>query len=470
MAISQIGSTVTASNAGLASLTQSYTQGAGVNRALVAIVATEGAVTHDSVTFNGVALTKAVEQASASDQTISMWVLTGPAETTANIVVTLSGISDHTILIAHSWSEVNQTTPFRSTAGNLGNSTAIQVVVPTSEIDDLVIDGFTSDTNGSVTVGPGQTQIGFVTNPSELAMAGSSREDGASGAVTMSWTGPLDFWAAIGGSLQYDPCPIAKLGTDTTQTFVGATVNDKTFSWNHTLVAGTDRMIVVAVGGETFDSDLGNPWVATSVTYGGVQMNKAIGVVTTENAAGLSNNDSELWYLFESDLPANGTHTIQATCSTTISGAVRLFGSCSSYQGVSSQSIGDTDGVGFNQTVPSDTIGNNITLAENDWAFSSYVSGNAGSFTVGQNQIEILDATLDSTVTYGSCELRGALGTETTLESTFVSGANRLTRVCMVINCVSTCYNAGSVNETNIPDQFKVNTVPCDTIASVNTV
>ena len=227
---------------------------------------------------------------------------------------------------------------------------------------------------------------------------------------------------------------ITKLGTDTTQTFIGSTSNDKTITWNHTLLTGVNRLVIVCVGGETFDSNLGDPWVTTSVTYGGVAMTKAINVVTTENASGLSNNDSEIWYLFDSNLPTTGSKLISVTCSNVISGPVRLFASCSAYQGIVTQTIGDTHGIGFNQTVPSDTIGNAISLVAGDWVFSSYVSGNPGSFTVGQNQVEILDATLDSTVTYGACELRGALGTESVLESTFQTTANRLTRVAISPN------------------------------------
>jgi len=263
---------------------------------------------------------------------------------------------------------------------------------------------------------------------------------------------------------------IAKIGTDTVQTLIGVDINDKTLTWSHTLVAGANRLIVVCLGGETFDSDLGDPWVATSVTYGGVVMTKAIGAVTTENGSGLSNNDSELWYLFEADLPADGSKTVIATCSNVISGAVRLFSCCSEYENVDSQLVGDVQGIGYNQTVPSDTIGNAISLQSGDWVFSSYVSGNAGSWTVGQSQVEILDATLDSTVTYGACELRGAIGTESILESTFATTANRLTRVAMVISNPSECYDGGSVNNTIIADQHKVNTVTCETINEINAV
>ena len=121
MAITQIGTTVTDfDNATPTSLTTSYTQAAGTDRALVVIVGTEGNVVHDSVTFDGVGLTLELNS-TASGRRVSIWYLANPTVTTANIVVSLASSAD-VGMIAHSWDEVDQSTPFSGSAANSGSS------------------------------------------------------------------------------------------------------------------------------------------------------------------------------------------------------------------------------------------------------------------------------------------------------------------------------------------------------------
>ena len=195
----QIGSTVTDFDAGTpTSLTTSYTQAAGTNRVLVVQVATEGDEVVSGVTFDGVALTQEIFEA-GSGRRSSLWYLINPTVTTANIVVTLASSAD-VGMIASSWEDVHQTTPFRASAGASG--TGNPSVVVSSAVGDLVIDSFDQDDTSTGTPGSGQTQLAQFEVTGDFQM-GSSTEAGASPNVTMDWTGfGSDDFSQVAGSLQ----------------------------------------------------------------------------------------------------------------------------------------------------------------------------------------------------------------------------------------------------------------------------
>lgn len=251
---------------------------------------------------------------------------------------------------------------------------------------------------------------------------------------------------------------IAKAGTDTT-----TQVTTNSFSWSHTLVAGSHRIIIVNIGGETTLADSSPIWYATGVTYGGEDMTQCVHVETTETAAGNSNNSNEIWYILEDDLPANGSNTISVT-GAGATAPVELFGVCAEYTGVKQEAPDLTNGIFVNATAPSDTISNTLSPDKDSLVVSSYVCGNVGSFTVGQSQVEILDAA-QTTTTFGSCELVGAAGTETSFSSTYATGANRLTRGVASflpfrgwkINTISSDGDVGKVNTIELADIGKIN-------------
>jgi len=255
---------------------------------------------------------------------------------------------------------------------------------------------------------------------------------------------------------------ISKLGTDTNQSYTSTTV--WSFSFTHTLVAGSNRVIIVDVGGETTLADTSPVWVVDSITYGGVSMTRAVRAVTTETASGYSNNSSEIWYLFEASLPTTGLKTIQVNGSGPNS-SIEVWGVCTQYGGVE-QSLFASNGTFVNAVAPSDTITNTITSPRDSLVRSAYVCGNVGTWTVSgsQSQIEILDAA-QTTTSYGAAELVGALGTETTFASTYQTGANRLTRVCAIFRSLPWKINTASRWNTQ-----KVSTIQQETtIKKINT-
>jgi hypothetical protein len=203
---------------------------------------------------------------------------------------------------------------------------------------------------------------------------------------------------------------ITKAGTDT-----NGSGNNLTLTFSHILVSGTDRIVIVSVGvenGDTID--------VSTVTYGGVTMTLAVeGITGTSGFRCLA----EVWYLLENNLPSEGSQTVEITFSGTAY-ELEVNGFCSEYTGVTQGAPEAT--AAHNQTTGT-TITNNITPSDNAWVISVVGAGNAGSFTHGQGQVEVLDFP-DASSTFAVAELRGANG-ETSLSSTFSGNVNRLERV-----------------------------------------
>lgn len=199
MAITQIGTTTTDFDAGApTSLTKSYTQVTGTNTIIVVFVGGNGS-THDTVTFDGDSLGKLIERDNSGEK-ISLWYRVAPTVTTANVIASFGGATDCSMIIT-SWDNVNQDTPFRDSAGNVGS--ANPSVVCNSAAGDLVIDGFCHNTdNSDPAVGDGQTELADIEVTGDYRSASSS-EPGDSPTVTMDWTGfSASIWSAVAGSLQ----------------------------------------------------------------------------------------------------------------------------------------------------------------------------------------------------------------------------------------------------------------------------
>jgi len=203
---------------------------------------------------------------------------------------------------------------------------------------------------------------------------------------------------------------ITKVGTDTS-----GTGNILTLSFSHTLVSGTNRIVIISIGIENGDTiDVSN------VTYGGTTMTLAVERITGTSGFRYL---SEIWYILENDLPSDGSQTIEVNCSGTAN-ALEVNSFCSEYTGVAQGAPEATNGAA---QLSGNTISNTISPSDDAWVISIAGSGNAGSFTHGQEQVEVLDFQ-DASSTFAVAELRGASG-ETSLSSTYSSTVNRLCRV-----------------------------------------
>ena len=146
---------------------------------------------------------------------IEIWRLIAPASGTAAVTVTMSAAAVFGGGAA-SFSDVDQTTPLGTFAGD-GDNTTTPTVTVTSAAGELVFDtvGARGDAT-ALTVGAGQTQLWNYTTGSTVGhvIGGGSTEPGAA-SVTMSWTESV----LIGRSWAIGAVPIRPAGLTPTPTF-----------------------------------------------------------------------------------------------------------------------------------------------------------------------------------------------------------------------------------------------------------
>ena len=189
----------------------------------------------------------------------------------------------------------------------------------------------------------------------------------------------------------------------------------------HTVGAGSDRLLLFAVGYEN-GSD---PGVST-VTYGGQSLTQIVGAVAGTTTVGRV----ELWYLNEAGIVAAVGSTFTVTWGGTAPSNPMY--AAATYEGVDQTTpIYDSS---FNSTDTS--IPNPITTVVNvvtdAMAVSAAISGNDGSYTWGGSWAEGTDQTAGTTTTMSSADDSiTAAGTDTA--SATHSGPNRQAIVAAVL-------------------------------------
>ena len=190
------GATITLAN---------FAVGSGADRLLIVGVSwhewVAGTPTVSSITFGGVGLTR-LGGLVAGQKASDIWYLKNPANSTANIVVTLSaGGAEYVVVGATSWTGVDQTTTFGTLATANGSSTAPSVNV-SSAAGEVVHDNLSVNAAPTITVGADQTQRWNQTTATSQQSGAGSSEAGAA-TVTMSWTLSVSkAWAIAGVSIK----------------------------------------------------------------------------------------------------------------------------------------------------------------------------------------------------------------------------------------------------------------------------
>ena len=200
---------------GAASITVAHTT-TGSDRLLTVCMFTidDSAVTHDTVTYNGVGMTKIGDEASGSIAArLSMWQLVAPATGANNIVATPSSPVNIQITAA-SWTGVNQATPLGTLVETAwAVTTGPASVVVGSAVGDLVIDCFGThmDVQARPVAGSGQTiraswgGFNAAENPAtDETWTLISSEAGASPTVTMTydWDASSEHTSIMGVSIK----------------------------------------------------------------------------------------------------------------------------------------------------------------------------------------------------------------------------------------------------------------------------
>ena len=182
------------------SLTFSHTTGSGANRLLLVGVVwrnTSTAIPISGVTFNGTTMTQVGTNTALTNRRLAIYSLVNPpASTTGNVVVTLSGSTNATDIVAGAanFSGVDQTTPLGTFATASSSSGTTPSVAVTTVANDLVFDTVVA-ANGTLTVGSGQTSRWNVTPTTANITSGGSTEPATTTSTTMSWTAASGAWA-----------------------------------------------------------------------------------------------------------------------------------------------------------------------------------------------------------------------------------------------------------------------------------
>jgi hypothetical protein len=229
---------------------------------------------------------------------------------------------------------------------------------------------------------------------------------------------------------------IAKVGTDTS-----GTGNDLTLTFSHTLVAGSNRVVVVCFGAEEQ-----NGLTVSSVTYGGKAMTLAVSAETPDTGYKYI---SQIWYILAANLPANGVNDVVIT-TTGDTESLENDAYCSEYTGVAQNAPEATNAV---TTTTDATITNTISPSTGAWVISAAGSGNAGSWNASSPQVEVFDFN-DASSCFCVDELQGASGGQTSLSSTYSATVNRMARVCASFKAAPTVTVDHFVFNTTIGSQI----------------
>lgn len=184
-------STANSTGTGVSSLTYALNNSAG-DVLVVGVCVNDGAASHVSgITYNGVALTKSVENnddSPGSQTSTSLWYLASPATGSHNVVVSLNGtynVSSGAITFSGS----NTSSPIgATTTKKQANGTSNTVSITTSYANSILVDvwGMSGTATSVSATGTNQTSR-WVNSTSRTAM-GSTETTTTAGSYTMSWS------------------------------------------------------------------------------------------------------------------------------------------------------------------------------------------------------------------------------------------------------------------------------------------
>lgn len=198
-----VDSTSSGGTTGVNSLTVAHTT-AGTNRLmLVGITIDPHGDAINSVTYDGVALTRAGQvYDAATHASVEIWYLVAPNTGTHDVVIDISGTSyngmDAGVM---TFTGVDQANPLGAFAGAFGQSTTATVTVA-SQVGDVVFGVADSHSNSTAPApDPGQTEYWSLDNGK--CFASGTLEAGAA-SVDQTWTTINDYWAVGAISIHSD--------------------------------------------------------------------------------------------------------------------------------------------------------------------------------------------------------------------------------------------------------------------------
>ncbi|MEK7952019.1 SdrD B-like domain-containing protein [Luteolibacter soli] len=206
-----------------ASVSMSHTV-SGTNRLLLVAVNYEddstAGMTINTVTFNGVALTRVSRVPSSQEAVAELWSLVNPPAVTANVVVNMTAFSsaDALHLAATTFTGVNQTTPLGTVVTAAAATTPMTITAGGATGDLVFVTGAVDDSRTATPTGTAATAIWNANaggTGDGVRSVGSSRA-GDGNSAAFAWTlSAADGWGAIAVPIK----PAVASGTPTTLSF-----------------------------------------------------------------------------------------------------------------------------------------------------------------------------------------------------------------------------------------------------------
>ena len=218
------------------------------------------------------------------------------------------------------------------------------------------------------------TQSGGILAPTTVYARMNAASVGTpSGNITHASAGAVTRNQPVSGIVSDERVSIESVAT-------GSAVFDSVVTWDHAIGSGSNRLLVVAAGSESY-LPAGLP--VASVRYNGVALTRAV-----DQAVGGGPSDNvELWYLLNADLPAAGTYQVRVAFTDTTSFGIG-GGSMSFINAKQAAPEGTTAKSAFDAPSVRSYI---TTLTDSTLLIDAVIHGDFGTFSPGSGQFERFD-------------------------------------------------------------------------------
>jgi hypothetical protein len=349
--------TVNSSSANRASATFSHTVPTGTDRLLLVIIHMEGTRVVNSVTFNGVALTRILQADSANNARgqIQIWYLVAPPEIAANVVVTYSANQDWDGITVLNYTGVHQTAPFGNVASVTAAtaSTAATISRVAKNYDSIFVGAITAPGGAASPMTPGSginERSDFATGTGGAGTDGSCwTADRAAGTPNTSYTMNATLSASVRwtmATLEIVPPSTTSLVVYQSQTINTSSANRSVATFSHTTPSGNQRLLVVVIHME-------GTRVVNSVTYNGL----ALTLQKTQDSGSNTNTQTRFYTLIS---PPVGAYNVVVTYSANQDWDAVV---AMSYSGVDQATpVGGTAGASSPSTTITSTVAGSVLL------------------------------------------------------------------------------------------------------------
>ncbi|MEI6281071.1 MAG: hypothetical protein WCP17_03695, partial [bacterium] len=187
-----LDATSVATSSGSGTLTWSHTVTSADNRLLLVSFFNRNVSVRalaNSVTYNGISLTRITTTAPLSNSYEELWYLVNPNSGTHNISISVSANGGSQIYnaVASSWTNVDQNTPIGTFGSNsVGSGSAQTLSLSNTTTKDIVVDGVI--TNNGATISHAGTTVTVVTSIGSSFNAYANSTPGVAGTTTIGFT------------------------------------------------------------------------------------------------------------------------------------------------------------------------------------------------------------------------------------------------------------------------------------------